>query len=128
MTSENEFDGKVALVTGATSGMGWAAAIEFASAGTNVVATGRRIEQGAALEAESTNLPGKIKFVQADVTVLDDIKQMVDTAIDSFGGLDFAFNNAGGVSPDFNPEERIHERTEDHWDYMSDTFLKSVYR
>ena len=93
MASENEFAGKVALVTGATSGMGWAAAVEFASAGTNVVATGRRIEQGAALEAESANLPGKIKFVQADVTVLDDIKQMVDTAVNSFGRLDFAFTD-----------------------------------
>ena len=95
MAEEAEFEGKVALVTGATSGIGKATAIEFAKAGANVVATGRRAERGKELEAEASGLAGAIVFVEADVMVADDVKRMVGTAVDRFGGLDFAFNNAG---------------------------------
>ena len=128
MASQNEFEGKVAVVTGATSGMGRAAVVEFAAAGTNVVAAGRRIEQGEALVAETESLVGKVVFVRTDVTVGDDVKRMVDTAVDSFGGLDFAFNNAGGVGSAFDPEKRLHQLDESDWDYFSDMFLKSVWR
>ena len=132
MASENEFEGKVALITGATSGIGRAAAIEFATAGANVVATGRRAEQGEVLEAEADSLPGGIKFVQADVMIADDVKRVVDTAVDSFGGLDFAFNNAGAsrklVSEETGEPARLHEYTDGHWDYYSDMFLKSMWR
>ena len=96
MALENEFEGKVALVTGATSGIGWATAIEFAEAGANVVATGRRAERGQELESEGSKLPGTIVFVQSDVKVAEDVKRMVGTAVDRFGKLDFALNNAGG--------------------------------
>lgn len=132
MASENEFEGKVALITGATSGMGRAAATMFAAVGAKVVATGRRVGQGAALEAEADRLPGEIKFVQADVIIADDIKRIVDTAVDSFGGLDFAFNNAGAsrimISEDTGNPARLHEYTDEHWDYYSDMFLKSMWR
>lgn len=132
MASENEFEGKVALITGATSGIGRAAAVEFAAAGANVVATGRRAEQGEALEAEANGLPGEIKFVQADVMIADDVKRIVDTAVDSFGGLHFAFNNAGAsrkmISEKTGADARLHEYTDEHWDYYSDMFLKSMWR
>ena len=129
MTSENEFEGKVAVVTGATSGIGRATAIEFASAGANVVATGRRVEQGLALEAEASSLPGSILFVKTDVMVADDLKRMVHTAVDKFGRLDFAFNNAGTAKPHHaGPTARLHEYTDDEFDYYSDMFLKSVWR
>jgi NAD(P)-dependent dehydrogenase (short-subunit alcohol dehydrogenase family) len=132
MRSENEFEDRVALITGATSGIGRATAIEFAAAGANVVATGRRIEQGEVLEAEANNLPGEIKFAQADVMIADDVKRIVDTAVDSFGGLDFAFNNAGAsrvmISEETGNPARLHEYTDEHWDYYSDMFLKSMWR
>ena len=129
MASETEFEGKVALITGATSGIGRATAIEFAAAGANVVAAGRRADRGKELEAESAGLSGTILFVQADVTVPDDVKRMVSAAVDSFGGLDFAFNNAGASrSLGADGKARLHEYTDEDWDYFSDMFLKSVWR
>ena len=129
MGSEAEFEGKVALVTGATSGIGRATAIEFAAAGANVVATGRRADRGKELEAEASGLAGSIVFVEADVMVADDVKRMVGTAVDRFGGLDFAFNNAGASrSMGTNGTARLHEYTDEDWDYYSDMFLKSVWR
>ena len=116
IASENEFEGKVALITGATSGIGRAVAIELA--GANVVATGRRVEQGAALEPETDSLPGEIKFVQADVMIADDVKRIVDVTVDSFGGLDLAFNNAGAsrklISDETGNPARLHEYTDEH--------------
>ena len=72
MASENEFEGKVAVVTGATSGMGRAAAIEFAAAGTNVVAAGRRVDRGLELEAEASSLEtgGNHTIIEETVSAL----------------------------------------------------------
>ena len=129
MAWEAEFEGKVALITGATSGIGRATAIEFATAGASVVATGRRADRGRELETEASGLAGSILFVEADVTVADDVKRMVDAAVDEFGGLDFAFNNAGASrSLGADGKARLHEYTEEEWDYFSDMFLKSVWR
>ena len=129
--TNNEFEGKVALVTGATSGLGRATALEFAKAGTNVVATGRRLERGQELEVEASELAGSIAFVQADVMVADDVKRMVSAAIEKFGRLDYAFNNAGaapGGDTESTRTTRLHEYSDEHWDWMSDMFLKSVWR
>jgi NAD(P)-dependent dehydrogenase (short-subunit alcohol dehydrogenase family) len=89
------FSGKVALVTGATSGIGKATAIEFARAGAKVVLTGRREKEGAQVVAEIKKLGGDAGFVRADVARDTDVKGMVDFTVDKFGRLDIAFNNAG---------------------------------
>src|SRR6266496_677827 len=89
------FSGKVALVTGGTSGIGKAAAIEFARAGAKVVLTGRREKEGAQVVAEIKKLGGEAAFVRADVAKNADVKAMVDFTVDKFGRLDIAFNNAG---------------------------------
>jgi len=91
----NSFKGKVALVTGGTSGIGKATAIEFARAGAKVVLTGRREKEGAQVVAEIKKLGGEAAFVRADVAKDADVKRMVDFTIDKFGRLDIAFNNAG---------------------------------
>jgi NAD(P)-dependent dehydrogenase (short-subunit alcohol dehydrogenase family) len=88
--------GKTAVVTGDTSGIGWASVLDFAKHGVNVVASGRREERGAEPVAEAQGLPGKVIFVRADVTVETDIENQMATAVSEFGSLDFAFNNAGG--------------------------------
>src|SRR5438034_10222680 len=89
------FSGKVALVTGGTSGIGKATPIEFARAGAKVVLTGRREKEGAQVVAEIKKLGGEAAFVRADVAKDADVKRMVDFTIDKFGRLDIAFNNAG---------------------------------
>jgi NAD(P)-dependent dehydrogenase (short-subunit alcohol dehydrogenase family) len=89
------FSGKVALVTGGTSGIGKTTAIEFARAGAKVVLTGRREKEGAQVVAEIKKLGGEAAFVRADVAKDADVKRMVDFTVEKFGPLDIAFNNAG---------------------------------
>lgn len=93
--NNNGFTGKVALVTGGTSGIGKATAIAFARAGAKVVLTGRREKEGAQVVAEIKKLGGDAAFVRADVAKDGDVKKMVDFTIDKYGKLDVAFNNAG---------------------------------
>jgi NAD(P)-dependent dehydrogenase (short-subunit alcohol dehydrogenase family) len=89
------FSGKVALVTGGTSGIGKATAIAFARAGAKVVLSGRREKEGAQVVAEIKKLGGDAAFVRADVAKDADVKAMVDFTVDKYGRLDVAFNNAG---------------------------------
>jgi NAD(P)-dependent dehydrogenase (short-subunit alcohol dehydrogenase family) len=89
------FSGKVALVTGGTSGIGKATAIAFAHAGAKVVLTGRREKEGAQVVAEIKKLGGDAAFVRGDVAKDANVKAMVDFAVHKFGRLDVAFNNAG---------------------------------
>jgi NAD(P)-dependent dehydrogenase (short-subunit alcohol dehydrogenase family) len=89
------FSGKIALVTGGTSGIGKATAIEFARAGAKVVLTGRREKEGAQVVTEIEKIGGEAAFVRADVSKDADVKGMVDFTVDKFGRLDIAFNNAG---------------------------------
>ena len=89
------FDGKVALVTGATSGIGRETAIQFAKAGAKVVLAGRRQQEGDSVANEINSDGGDALFVQTDVTQEDQVKRLVDQTIERFGRLDIAFNNAG---------------------------------
>ena len=95
MNNNNTFEGKVALVTGGTSGIGKATAIAFARAGAKIVLTGRREKEGAQVVAEIKKVGGDAAFVRADVAKDADVKAMVDFTVDTFGKLDVAFNNAG---------------------------------
>lgn len=89
------FNGKVALVTGGTSGIGRAAALSFGEKGATVAITGRREEQGRETVDLITKAGGKAQFIQADVSDEENCKMMVETVIEKFGRLDYAFNNAG---------------------------------
>ena len=93
--NNNTFVGKVALVTGGTSGIGKATAIAFARAGAKVVLTGRREKEGAQVVAEIKKLLGEAAFVRTDIAKDADVKAMVKFVVDKFGKLDIAFNNAG---------------------------------
>src|SRR6516225_1290255 len=95
MNNNNRFEGKVALVTGGTSGIGKTTAIEFAHAGAKVVLTGRREKEGAEVVRQIKKLGGDAAFVRTDVARNADVKAMVDFAVDKYGKLDIAFNNAG---------------------------------
>jgi NADP-dependent 3-hydroxy acid dehydrogenase YdfG len=87
--------GKVAIVTGASSGIGEVAALEFASAGAKVVLAARRIKRLQRL-AETIQAAGGIALpVQTDLTVISQIRNLVKTTLDTFGRIDILANIAG---------------------------------
>jgi len=88
------FDGKVALVTGGTSGIGAATAKAFANLGARVILTGRSVEKGQTVAAE---IGGAATFYEADVTKESDIERSVIFAQEKYGQLDIVFNNAGSM-------------------------------
>ena len=90
-------DGKITIVTGATSGIGRRTVEIFAREGAKVVATGRREELGRSLEASVGK--DKCLFVKADATKEADVKAMFDACLSKWGQLDCLFNNAGGPAP-----------------------------
>ncbi|MEM1150243.1 MAG: SDR family oxidoreductase [Pseudomonadota bacterium] len=99
--------GKVALITGAASGIGLASVEVFVEAGAKVVAADIQDEKGMALEERFGN--ETVRFAHCDVTIADHISAALKTADDAFGGLDILFNNAGhGGTPGgvetFDPE------------------------
>ena len=85
----------VALITGALTGIGRAAALAFAREGARVVVSGRQDAAGAALAAELAALGAEAAFVRADVRREDDVRALIDATVARFGGLDVAVNNAG---------------------------------
>lgn len=92
---KTSFENKVALVTGGTSGIGKTAGLALAAAGAKVVVAGRRESEGREVVDAIEKLGGKALFVKTDVSREADVKALVDKTIESFGRLDFAFNNAG---------------------------------
>lgn len=88
-------ENKVILITGATSGLGAAAAKAFAAMNEKVVFCGRRLEEGKAIEAGIRSKGGEATFVQADVTSEKQVEHLVSETIRLYGKLDVAFNNAG---------------------------------
>ncbi len=90
-----QFANKVVLVTGGTSGIGKVTAYEFARAGAKVVVSGRREKEGADVVSEIKKGGGSAAFVRTDIAREADVKAMVDFAVNTYGRLDIAFNNAG---------------------------------
>ncbi len=92
-----KLDGKITIVTGATSGIGRRTAEIFVREGARVLATGRREELGRTLEAALGK--DKCMFLRADATEEADVKAMIDACLAKWGRLDCLFNNAGGPAP-----------------------------
>jgi len=85
----------VVLITGALAGIGRATALAFAREGARLIVSGRRDDAGAALEKELRGIGAEAHFVRADVRLEDDLRTLVDQAVERFGRLDVAVNNAG---------------------------------
>jgi len=118
-----DMDGKVALVTGASGGIGWATAEAFAASGAKVVVAARREDQLASLKQNIEAQSGKASYVVADVSIPADVERMVAHAVETFGALDYAVNNAaleGQLTP-------ITQLTEREWDRVLDINLKGVF-
>jgi NAD(P)-dependent dehydrogenase (short-subunit alcohol dehydrogenase family) len=114
---------KIAIVTGASSGIGRATAKLFAEEGAAVVVTARRQPELDALVAEIVKAGGKAIAVAGDVKDEAHAKALVDTAVNQFGGLDVAFNNAGFVG-DIKP---ISELSLAEWREVLDTNLTGAF-
>jgi meso-butanediol dehydrogenase / (S,S)-butanediol dehydrogenase / diacetyl reductase len=93
-----KLSGKVAIITGATSGIGKATARLFAEEGAHVVLTGRRAELGKAVEAECQSWGVRSLFVEADHTKSEDCARVVEKTLQAFGQINILFNNAGIVT------------------------------
>ena len=86
---------KVVLITGGTSGIGKTTALKFGSEGSKVVISGRRESEGQAVVDEIKAAGGEATFVRADIANEDEVKAMVAKTVETYGGLNVAFNNAG---------------------------------
>ena len=93
-----KLNGKVALITGGTSGIGKATALLFAEEGAHVVFSGRRAHLGMVLQNQINQLGGKSLFVETDQTDSNQCSRLVQKALDSFDRIDILFNNAGIVT------------------------------
>jgi len=116
-------EGKVALVTGGTSGIGRETAVLFGKRGARVVVAGRRVNEGKETVALIHNAGGEGIFVQTDVSQASHVKAVVEKAVEAFGGLDYAFNNAG-TEGKWVP---IVEQSEEDWDRTIDINLKGTW-
>jgi NAD(P)-dependent dehydrogenase (short-subunit alcohol dehydrogenase family) len=125
MATENgSFAGKVAFVTGAGSGIGRAAALAFARKGADVVVAdvseqGNNRETARMIEEAG----GRALAVRCDVSRAADVKAALDSTIETFGRLDFAFNNAGVEQPIM----AAADLTEEEWDRIADINLRGVF-
>ena len=114
---------KVALITGASSGIGRATAEAFAVAGASVVLAARREDELAALSNEIESKGGKASFVTTDVSAAHDVEHMVAHTIETFGRLDYAVNNAG-IEGQFSS---VVDLLEEEWDRVLDINLKGIF-
>lgn len=100
----SEFTGKVAVVTGATSGIGAATAKKFAELGADVALVGRNQQRGQQLVDEIQKFCTKVRFFACDVSVLQQVEQMAQEIGQEFGRVDILFNNAGVMLPSMEIE------------------------
>ena len=95
MSQQQQLENKVAVITGGSSGIGKATALAFARAGAKVVLGARRTDAGEGVARLIRDEGGEAVFVKTDVTDPAQVEALVQTAVDTYGGLDIAFNNAG---------------------------------
>ncbi|MGB2670203.1 MAG: SDR family oxidoreductase [Candidatus Acidiferrum sp.] len=118
-----ELQGRVALVTGGTSGIGRDTAVLFAKSGAKVVVTGRREAEGKETLDLIRATGGDGLFIKGDVSKANEVQTLVQKTVEKFGRLDVAFNNAG-IEGTWVP---IVEQAEEDWDRVIDINLKGVW-
>jgi NAD(P)-dependent dehydrogenase (short-subunit alcohol dehydrogenase family) len=121
-TGRRRFEDKVIAITGATSGIGRAAAIAFAAEGGKVAFCGRREQLGHEVEQEIRAAGGEATYIKADVLVEEQVRAFIDRTLDIYGRLDVAFNNAG-----ITIEKPLHEFSTEEWDRVAHTNLRGVF-
>jgi hypothetical protein len=120
--ARQRFKDKVVLITGATSGIGRAAAEQFAREGARVGFCGRRENLGHEVENAIRACGGETTYIRADVRNESDVKTFVEEVVRKYGRLDVAFNNAG-----ITLEKPLHEYSSAEWDDILATNLRGIF-
>ncbi|NLW69972.1 MAG: SDR family oxidoreductase [Eubacteriaceae bacterium] len=118
----NRVEGKVAIVTGSTSGLGRAEAVMLAREGAKVAVTGRNDERGAEVVEEIRAFGGVAEYWRVDVSKEEECIKLIKEVVEKFGKLDILVNNAGITGPDV-PTDKVEEAD---WDNMFNINVKSV--
>lgn len=113
---------KVAVITGATSGIGEAAALLFAKEGASIALTGRNQQRGERVRDRILSSGGKAIFIPADVRKAEDGRRAVQDTLSTFGQVDVLFNNAGVFYP-----HTVVDCSEEEWDEQIDVNLKGTF-
>ena len=116
-----DLQGKTAIITGASSGIGEATAKKLAEQGVNVVLCARRTEKLEELKDEITQSGGNALVVTADVTNKEDWNTVIENTQEHFNSIDILFNNAGLM-----PLSYVEKLKTDEWEKMVDVNLKGV--
>ena len=120
---EKIFENKVVIITGGSFGIGKATAIAFAKRGAKVVIADWMEDKEQEVMKEISALGAEVLFVKCDVSKNNEVKEMIEKTIETFGRLDYAFNNAGiegATAP-------THECTEENWEKTIGVNLKGVW-
>ena len=120
----NVFDGKVALITGGNSGIGKATAFAFAKAGARVVIAARGAQRGEEVAHEIESAGGEAIFIRTDLSKADDIEALFKIAVEKYGRIDCAFNNAATEEGAFR---LTADFTEEQFDRTMEVNLKGVW-
>lgn len=118
----DEMKNKVALVTGASSGIGRATAIKFAAEGAQVVAVARRADRLVEVATEIQSKGGVCKTIAADVTQESSIERIVRETVDAFGGIDVLVNAAGIIANGTIENTKLQD-----WDYMFNVNVRAPF-
>ena len=116
-------ENKVALVTGATSGIGKATALALGNAGAKVVFSGRREQEGEDTANLIRQSGAECLFVRSDVSNESDVKALVQKTVETYGRLDCAFNNAG-MEP---PSKPLHEQSVEDFDKLMAINVRGLF-
>ena len=124
MITFTEMKDKIALITGAGSGIGEQAAIEFCARGATIAVCDIDGVAAERVAQQIVRSGGRAHAYRADVSSESDVSAMMQAIVEHLGGLDFAFNNAGVIGPIGTP---LHELTEEQWRRVIDVDLTSVW-
>ena len=118
-----KMEGKVALITGGSKGIGRATALAFAREGAKVVIADIAVEKCADTAKKITDDGGEAHCIETDVSKTNQVRALIDEIVTLYGRLDYAFNNAGIEGK----QAPTVESTEDNWDLVIDINLKGVW-
>jgi len=121
--SDKKFNGKVAVITGATSGIGHACAIAFANESAKIVCVGRKEDALKEVAQEIRNVGGQALPIRADLSNEQEADHVIDEAMKTFGGVDVLVNAAG-----FLTTGTIENTSQEAWDEMMNVNVRAVFR